>query len=738
MTRALLRVARRARHCAPSRLLTADFNYALPPERIAQEAAEPRDASKLLVRASSSSHHDLTFRELPSLLRGTGAHLVLNESAVFAARLLARPDGADAPAEVLFLAPEPPSLDATAALAAPADGQLWRAMVRLPLERAGLRLTANNNTTLRVERLLGRWAEPGEGDGVEAAVRVSVADGGGGVALRELLSKTGDVPLPPYIRRAARPDDAARYQAVFANADGALGSVAAPTASLHFTDAVLDGLAAAEIRTSRVALHVGAGTFKPVTAARAADHTMHAERFAVAADELEDLAASAAARRPIVPVGTTSARVLESLYWLGARELRGDGSGVDGEAGLRVEQWTGHGVSGEALPPLTEAFAALAAAARARGDGVVRAVTELSIAPGYELRAVDALVTNFHAPDSTLMWLVATAAGGADNIHAVYEHALSRQYRFLSYGDACLLVNHDAAARAGSAAAALAGRLHQNAVDITAAASPAVAAAAAAAPVRMRTGERRKVLLHSCCAPCSGAMVEAMVDEGHDVTIFFYNPNIHPKKEYEMRKEENKRFASELGIPFLDVDGDVDEWYRRAKGMEFCPERGARCSMCFDMRLERTALHASEHGFDSFTTTNATSRWKDEAQVNASGFKAAAKYDGVEYWASDWQTAEMTARKYRINAERAFYKQEYCGCSYSLRDSNHWRSQQGMPPVQVGGDTTYSDPEADEQEESVEVVKAFFEDAQGFEEEIRRTYAGRRKGKPGGASSENW
>ena len=390
----------------------------------------------------------------------------------------------------------------------------------------------------------------------------------------------------------------------------------------------------------------------------------------------------------------------------------------------------------------------------------MRAVTELSIAPGYELRAVDALVTNFHAPDSTLMWLVATAAGGADNIHAVYEHALSRQYRFLSYGDACLLVNHDAAARAGSAAAALAGRLHQNAADITAAAASAgggagggaaaadaargeppaaaVAAAAAAAPVRMRTGERRKVLLHSCCAPCSGAMVEAMVDEGHDVTIFFYNPNIHPKKEYEMRKEENKRFASELGIPFLDVDGDVDEWYRRAKGMEFCPERGARCSMCFDMRLERTALHASEHGFDSFTTTNATSRWKDEAQVNASGYKAAAKYDGVEYWASDWQTPEMTARKYRINAERAFYKQEYCGCSYSLRDSNHWRSQQGMPPVQVGGDTTYSDPEADEQEESVEVVKAFFEDAQGFEEEIRRTYAGRRKGKPGGASSENW
>lgn len=122
---------------------------------------------------------------------------------------------------------------------------------------------------------------------------------------------------------------------------------------------------------------------------------------------------------------------------------------------------------------------------------------------------------------------------------------------------------------------------------------------------------------------------------------------------YEIRKEENKRFAAKLGIDFVDVDGDVDEWYRRAKGMEFFPERGTRCSMCFDMRLERTALYAHEHGFDSFTTTNATSRWKDEKQVNDSGLKAAAKYEGVEYWVSDWQTAEMTQRKYDEEGSRA-------------------------------------------------------------------------------------
>ena len=125
----------------------------------------------------------------------------------------------------------------------------------------------------------------------------------------------------------------------------------------------------------------------------------------------------------------------------------------------------------------------------------------------------------------------------------------------------------------------------------------------------------KRVLLHSCCAPCSGAMVQEMVEAGHDIAIFFYNPNIHPKREYEIRKEENKRYAADLAIPFVDADYDTEEWYRRARGMEFDPERGGRCSMCFDMRMERTALHAYEHGFDCFTTTNATSRWKDQQQA---------------------------------------------------------------------------------------------------------------------------
>lgn len=158
-----------------------------------------------------------------------------------------------------------------------------------------------------------------------------------------------------------------------------------------------------------------------------------------------------------------------------------------------------------------------------------------------------------------------------------------------------------------------------------------------------------KVLLHSCCAPCSGAMIFEMVKLGLDVTIFFYNPNIHPRREYEIRKEENKKFASKLSVPFVDCDYDADAWYKRAAGMENDPERGARCTMCFDMRMERTAAYAIEHGFGVIATTNATSRWKDAAQVDGSGLRAAATYAGkLEYWQANWQTDLMTLRKYQV------------------------------------------------------------------------------------------
>jgi len=228
----------------------------------------------------------------------------------------------------------------------------------------------------------------------------------------------------------------------------------------------------------------------------------------------------------------------------------------------------------------------------------------------------------------------------------------------------------------------------------------------------------KRVLLHSCCAPCSGAMVEEMcASKVDEVVVFFYNPNIHPKKEYDIRKEENKRYCEKIGVTFIDCDYDSDNWYERMKGMEFDPERGRRCTECFDMRMERTALYAVENGFDAIATTNATSRWKDEKQVNGSGFRAAARYEGLKYWAYDWQTDEMTLRKYEISANERFYKQEYCGCSYSLRDSNDWRKANGIPKIQIGGESAglgeryFTDPLVDAAEESQDVVDEFFAQA---------------------------
>jgi len=229
----------------------------------------------------------------------------------------------------------------------------------------------------------------------------------------------------------------------------------------------------------------------------------------------------------------------------------------------------------------------------------------------------------------------------------------------------------------------------------------------------------KNVLLHSCCAPCSGAMVEEMCSSPamDKVVVFFYNPNIHPRKEYEIRKEENKKFCKKLGIGFVDVDYDAENWYKRMKGMEFDAERGNRCTACFDMRMERTALYAHENGFDAIATTNATSRWKDAKQVDDSGARCAAKYEGLGYWTHDWQSDEMTIRKYQISANERFYKQEYCGCSYSLRDSNEWRNANGIPKIKIGGeeaglgDRYFSDPIVDAQEESQDVVDEFFAQA---------------------------
>ncbi len=196
----------------------------------------------------------------------------------------------------------------------------------------------------------------------------------------------------------------------------------------------------------------------------------------------------------------------------------------------------------------------------------------------------------------------------------------------------------------------------------------------------------KKVLMHSCCAPCAGELMELMLKNNIDLTIFFYNPNIHPKKEYEIRKDENIRFAEKLSIPFIDADYDVQNWFHKAKGMENEPERGIRCSMCFDMRFVRTAQYASENGFKVITSSLGISRWKNMDQINHSGHYAASCYPDVIYWDYNWRKNGGSQRMYEIAKRENFYKQQYCGCIYSLRDTNNWRKLNNRQVIEIGED----------------------------------------------------
>ncbi|WP_353572359.1 epoxyqueuosine reductase QueH [Candidatus Albibeggiatoa sp. nov. BB20] len=177
--------------------------------------------------------------------------------------------------------------------------------------------------------------------------------------------------------------------------------------------------------------------------------------------------------------------------------------------------------------------------------------------------------------------------------------------------------------------------------------------------------------------------MRALKDSAIPFSVIFYNPNIHPQTEYEKRKQENKRYADNLGVEFVDLDYDPENWFSRAKHLAAEPERGERCTVCFDMRLERSALYAHEHGFKVFTSSLGVSRWKNIQQVNGCGLQAAKHYDDLIYWDYNWRKKGGSQRMVEITKQEDFYRQEYCGCVYSLRDSNIHREQRGLEPIQV-------------------------------------------------------
>ncbi len=349
-----------------------DFTFDLPEELIAAHPAEQRDRSRLLVVPRRGSFLHRSFRHIGEFLR-PGDLLVLNDSRVIPARLFAR-RGTGGQVELLFLEPEPD-----------AGGEVWRALVRPSKKlREGEALrAAGTELTLRTALGRGEWV---------------VAPGPGGEGIRSLLGRAGEMPLPPYIlkRRSAlhegrtAPEDPERYQTVYARAEG---SVAAPTAGLHFTRELLKELRGRGVRTAAVTLHVGAGTFLGLEEGSDVEsHLMHREWYTIPEETAAAVAGTRRGGGRVVAVGTTAVRALESAW---------------DEAG---------------------------GAPRPGPDS-----TRLMIAPGYRFRAVDAMVTNFHLPRSTLLLLVC-AFTGRERLLQAYTEAVAERYRFFSYGDAMLLL----------------------------------------------------------------------------------------------------------------------------------------------------------------------------------------------------------------------------------------------------------------------------------------------------------
>lgn len=185
--------------------------------------------------------------------------------------------------------------------------------------------------------------------------------------------------------------------------------------------------------------------------------------------------------------------------------------------------------------------------------------------------------------------------------------------------------------------------------------------------IEVPEGEKR-VLVHACCAPCSGAILEALVSSGITPTVFFSNSNITPHGEYTHRLQELLRYARSLGLEVVEDEYSHEEWLQGVSGLENEPERGARCLRCFGLRLDRAAKYASEHGFRVLTTTLASSRWKDLAQVDSAGTEACARYPGVIWWGMNWRKGGLQDRRNEIIRQQEFYNQTFCGCEFSRRE----------------------------------------------------------------------
>ena len=394
----------------------AEYDYPLPDERIAKYPLAERDTSKLLIYNKGVVCEE-RFSNLQQFVPQNSL-MVFNNTKVIQARLRFRKE-TGALIEVFCLEPEQPCDYQQIFLET--KECVWQCLVGNSNRWKGGVLSqcvtvAGKEVTLSVERVGG-----------PAAVNHVRFTWDGGCSFAELLEAAGELPIPPYLNRATEESDTRTYQTVYSKVKG---SVAAPTAGLHFTPAVLEALTAAGVEREEVTLHVGAGTFKPVKSELIADHEMHEEYIEVRKALLEKLIAAGGSA---VAVGTTSVRTLESLYFLG--ELVAENPAITQDE-LHVGQWTpynrGHSLS------TVEALEALVTWLERNALDRVHSHTQIMIAPGYTFRIVKAIVTNFHQPKSTLLLLVSAFVKG--EWRKIYDYALANGFRFLSYGDSSLLI----------------------------------------------------------------------------------------------------------------------------------------------------------------------------------------------------------------------------------------------------------------------------------------------------------
>lgn len=394
------------------------LNYELPDGRVAKYPLAERDASKLLVWKNGEIT-DSKFCSIAEFLPEKSL-LVFNNTKVIRARLpFQKKTGAQI--EIFCLDPDFPS-----------DYQLafqqtqkcsWNCMVgnlkkwkKEPLEKQVT--VAGKIVTITANKL-----EQENGN-----VKVEFSWNDSSIDFASLIEASGILPIPPYLHRETEASDLKRYQTIYSKIKG---SVAAPTAGLHFTDSVFESLKKKQISTAEVTLHVGAGTFKPVKSASIADHEMHAEQIVVTRQLIQQLIDN---KGKLIAVGTTSIRTLESLYWLGASILEDK---IISPLNLFVEQWAPY--QNQEDIPAGAALKALIDFLDKHQLPAIIASTKIIIVPGYKFRLVDGMITNFHQPQSTLLLLISAYLG--DDWERVYDHALTSGYRFLSYGDSNLYLN---------------------------------------------------------------------------------------------------------------------------------------------------------------------------------------------------------------------------------------------------------------------------------------------------------